>query len=1089
MPVTTERPTSSISMAMLLPWPLPRKSASILPAAPSGWDMTADRSSPFPPPPPPPVPAPKTVTGNFMKERMHPDSGYTTGVMFRLGVLGVLTMLAIATARCVGASLPLVDLADENTVIGFRFKEHDQSGRITRLGERPALEVKWDGAQKPHCEFALRKKIPLPDFFRARLSADIYVPETAPALATLLALRLEDRDGEIFQFPKNIPTGVSGWQTLVFELDQSQPPPVSWGGKPANRKIDLPVKIHGLSIGYKNRKSTGTLGLGKVSLDVLSGPLQISLETGNPLHVVKPGEENLLGIRIANPGSEPASATLHRTITFAGDDDAGKTHMQELTLAPATDTLIPLPKPQKHGVYKLRVRLAGNQGQLTEHTWSYGHMPPAGPIPGRAKGFLFGISEHPQWYPRDEQELMARAAAWAGIKVIRDGIDWKKMEPDRGQWKFESFDHFINVFEKYDIEVAPTYPGPLPKWATAADWKPAKPVNRGRPRPDYGYWAEFVRTFAQRYKGRIRFVETWNEPDLLSFANFTPEEYVRLMEIAYKETKKVDPDIQVQSGGFTTFNMVASSTSDTRFMEKSIRHGKAFYDIFAFHGHGPFHRYVINTESVAKLRVSLGDSAPWWANETAISTVHVGEIGQAETLFQKFLYSWAHGAIGYNWYNLRNKGFDPKNNEHNFGLLTRDFYPKPAYATYNMLARYYREGEFTRTLNLGPGLHGYLFRGKSGDYLLANWNGDAATGDVRPVIINGITGKAAVVDLWGNETPVEVVDGALALPVTKRPSTLRITGQTNAPSITGELFMARGEFTIFPGAKRDFTLALTNPTGREIAFNLNFTAPAGISITPARNSVVVSPGQTRDVVFGATAGASSVSKPGAATSVTLDLRAGNLWQGKLDYKVRSITRIPRRDFAVEPDFVLDNASQITSLVVNEPSTAHLFWKGADDLGAKVWLCEKDGLLLLKAIVTDDVHIQPCSGADVWLGDSIQLGLNIPGQTPNWEIGLTHLASGRSEIHIWQTPRDRFAKDVSGKLSLTTRRDDTARQTIYEATIPFASIRLDQDTARRGFGFNLLVNDNDGITRESFISIAPGLGRGKTTDAWPVVATE
>ncbi|WP_419645558.1 hypothetical protein [Victivallis vadensis] len=40
--------------------------------------------------------------------------------------------------------------------------------------------------------------------------------------------------------------------------------------------------------------------------------------------------------------------------------------------------------------------------------------------------------------------------------------------------------------------------------------------------------------------------------------------------------------------------------------------------------------------------------------------------------------------------------------------------------------------------------------------------------------------------------------------------------------------------------------------------------------------------------------------------------------------------------------------------------------------------------------------------------------------------------------------------------------------------------------RAGFRFNLLVNDNDGFGRESFIALAPGLGESKDPGRYPVV---
>lgn len=999
-----------------------------------------------------------------------------------------LPLLVVGVICRLGASdRPIVDFADEGAPVSFRFQDSGQSGRIKELGGRLAFEITWDGVQKPYCELSLRQKPTLPAFIEGLLAVDIFIPENSRA--TLLTVRLQDRDDEIFQFRQNIPPKAAGWHRLEFPVDMAKAPSVSWGGKTPNKELDAPLRLAGLSVGYSDRQSVGTLGLGTVTVEVTKGMIESRLGTGNPLHVVKPGEEGLLAILLKNPANRETTVKLQYSITFAGGNGAPTHFEKTVSLAPNGETSVGLPPPLKYGVYKLGLQLSDERGEFGEKELSYGYMPPAGPVPGRAKGFLFGISEHPQWYSRPEQDLMAEAAAWAGIKVIRDGIDWRRMQPKPGEWRFESFDYFLDAFAKYDIELAPTYPGPLPAWATAADWTPAKPVNRGRPRPDYGHWVEFVRTFAERYKGRIRFVETWNEPDLLSFANFSVEEYVRLMEIAYTETKKVDPDIVVQSGGFTGFKVPAASSSDADFLEKSVRDGKEFYDVFAFHGHGTFRHYEPQIRKLAELRASLGDDTPWWANETAVSAIHVGEVGQAENLFQKLLFSWAHGAIGYNWYNLRNKGFDPKNNEHNFGLLTRDFYPKPAYVTYNMLARYYREGEFVRAIDMGVGQHGYLFREKAGGYLLANWNGDSFAGDTRPVFVTGVTGAASIIDLWGNETPVPVVNGTLILPVSRRPSTLRLLGQIGEPGVSGNLIRPQGEFTAEAGGRREFSLAIGNPSAGDLDFVFAFEAPSGMRIEPARTTVRLRAGETRDIAFGVVADAATDMGGGAGKSITLNLGVGDLWDGVFAYGVRTVVRVPRGDFTDTPLFVLGDVGQVTSLVVNEPSTAHLFWKGAADLGAEVRLAERGGQLLLKVVVTDDVHVQPHTGADVWMGDNVQFAFNIPGQDTAWEIGLTHLASGESEVHVWQAPRGRKADELACVIILKTNRDEAAKRTVYEARIPLAAIGLDHAAARRGFGFNLLVNDNDGTARESFIAIAPGLGRGKETAGWPLLGID
>ena len=53
--------------------------------------------------------------------------------------------------------------------------------------------------------------------------------------------------------------------------------------------------------------------------------------------------------------------------------------------------------------------------------------------------------------------------------------------------------------------------------------------------PDLDAWREYVRTVADRYRGRIRYWEVWNEPDLGGFNQMSLEEYVQLQKATYEE--------------------------------------------------------------------------------------------------------------------------------------------------------------------------------------------------------------------------------------------------------------------------------------------------------------------------------------------------------------------------------------------------------------------------------------------------------------------------------------------------------------------------------------------------------------------------
>ncbi len=72
---------------------------------------------------------------------------------------------------------------------------------------------------------------------------------------------------------------------------------------------------------------------------------------------------------------------------------------------------------------------------------------------------------------------------------------------------------------------------------------------------DNNPWARFVDQAVQRYKpggtaGRnVRYWEVWNEPDLCHFWGGTPEEYARMLKVAYLVIKNRDPQATVIWGG------------------------------------------------------------------------------------------------------------------------------------------------------------------------------------------------------------------------------------------------------------------------------------------------------------------------------------------------------------------------------------------------------------------------------------------------------------------------------------------------------------------------------------------------------------
>ena len=919
----------------------------------------------------------------------------------------------------------------------------------------------------------------VPEFTKANFRGKVFLPPDQPVSS--FNLRLADADGEVFQFRAALPKGDGKWHEIVFPIDASRPEAGRWGGgEKADGKLTMPVKFRGVTGDFG--AAAGTFGIGRVVCDVLDSNAPVAPElltgSGSPIHVLKAGEEEELTLRLRNPRSRRLSGVLKWSLAGVRGEPLGEA-AERIGLEPGREKRLVLPRPAVFGVYKLNVELTDDDPAVRPYRkeMRFAYLIPAGPTPERNDGFVFGVCSHPQRHGIEEQRKEAMAAGWCGAKALREDIEWFRVQPAEGRWEFGSFDRVVETFGEYGVEVMPIF-AYCTGWARAKEWKPLKPEFFHRERPDYGHWRKFVGTFAARYRDKVRYAEVWNEPDLYMFANFPENEYVRMLETAYDELKRVAPAWQVLCGGFACLPGQSGKAGNPAVMPAVIRSGK--YDIFAFHGHGLFGGYRNQIERLP----SYGNRKPWFANETAVSSMVHGEEVQAQTLFRKLIYSWAKGAVGYNWYDLRNDGDDPGNNEHNFGLLTRDIRPKAAYAAYNMLANHYRGAEFLRPLAFGNGVEAFLFRGRDGKLLLAVWSSDAGA-DGIPLRLAGVTGMAAEIDLFGNVTPLPVRRGELAFKAGRRPATVRVEADAAGLQPGGAFLRSGAEFTVTPGSESTVTPEFVNPTGRPLAVKLAWKTPAGVTVRDAVRSLRLKPGEARKVPV-RLAVAETFTPPEREPAVLqLGLELGALWKGSVGWPLHPVVRlaqgVPRT-----PTFVLRDASQVIPFVPNVPDKAHLFWKNAADLSAEIRLGRDKEALLFEAAVTDDVHHQPYAGAEAWKGDNIQIAMKLPGQNGLWELGLSRLRDNSGEAFCWLAPAGFPVEKTAAAIRLETSRDERAKRTVYRAAIPFRAIGLTEAAARRGFRFNLIVNDNDGEMRESCIGIAPGIAEDKDPERYPTL---
>lgn len=809
--------------------------------------------------------------------------------------------------------------------------------------------------------------------------------------------------------------------------------------------------------------------------------------TGNPVHVLKAGDEKALQLQFTNQSAVPASFRAQavfsdffgRSFTVAKNFQLG-THRSALWH--------PDRMPDRYGIWNVAFTLTDleHKDSISTSSLAFAYMKPAGPIPGYADDFLFSICTHSERWGHSDQEKEVLAAALCGAKVIRTGPEWGTIQPhDRNHWEWEAMDKLVDRYGKNGIEIQYILAFTT-KWAAPLEKQQSKNwLDWSRCAPDLDAWRNYAKTIAQRYKGKIRYWEIWNEPDLSGFGSFTAEEYIKMMQVAYKAIKAVDPQAHVMTGGFATLSD-HPSRKDKQFHEKVLRQAKGSFDVHAYHEHCDFTNYAQRVdEKFIPLRRATGVTVPWYANETAISSMDGAEAFQAETLYKKLLFAWARGAIGYTWYDLRNDGFDPKDSESNFGMLTNDFYPKPVYSVYNALVTWFNGTKFERQFDLGANLWAFVFKGQD-RLIIPCWN-DTAGAATRHIVIKTDARKAEQVDIMGNASAVPLLDGMTILELGALPSALNLVQATKAEP-AGALVEVKSSGVAVPGRPFGLSLLLCNPLKQDRKFSLTLQLPKGITVARSEATAVVPGASRKQLDFQLKVSSDMKGEYGVIPKIKLAYRiADTPWQGEIAVPVNLAISIPAGSVERKPDFLLNTRDQVVSLCAADPAKNHLVWRDADDLSAKIWLAMEKNALRMKAVVTDDVHCQSNNGNRVWQGDNIQFALNIPGQVGTWEIGLSRLDNGKAEAFVWSAPKGFVPEKTMAAIKLETTRQ--GKETIYQATIPLAAVGLTSAQLKQGIRFNLLVNDNDGELREGWIHLAPNLGTNKNPSLYPFIIFE
>jgi len=304
-----------------------------------------------------------------------------------------------------------------------------------------------------------------------------------------------------------------------------------------------------------------------------------------------------------------------------------------------------------------------------------------------------GVGVNIHFISGHEQDLTMISAA--GFKWVRQDFFWDRIERQKGQYDWSEFDAFTTALERHGLRpyYILDYSNPLYEKTVISTnpvtGKPEQHTTASPQQPDsVAAFAKWAAAAAEHFRGREVIWEIWNEPNI-SFWKPKPDtaQYTALALATARAIREADPHACI----------VAPATSGFpwNFLETVLSSGVLEYlDAVSVH---PYRGKRPETAAAdfARLRELIkrhapeGKTIPILSGEWGYSsnTKGVSPETQAAYIARQQLSNLLNGVPISIWYDWKNDGDDPAENEHNFGTVTGALQPKPAYLAIQTLTR------------------------------------------------------------------------------------------------------------------------------------------------------------------------------------------------------------------------------------------------------------------------------------------------------------------------------------------------------------------------------------------------------------------
>jgi len=300
---------------------------------------------------------------------------------------------------------------------------------------------------------------------------------------------------------------------------------------------------------------------------------------------------------------------------------------------------------------------------------------------------------------------------WEDIEIHGKGdFEDRRTQPPKSAW--EKYDRIVNLAQEYGLEIIARLDNP-PAWSRAQ----GNEIGTFAPPDNLDDFGDFVYAVVSRYRGRIRYYQIWNEPNIYpewGEQPIDPVAYTQLLKIGYTRAKEADPEVVIISAGLApTTEMGPKNLSDLVFLQEMYDAGaKGYFDIFSVQGYGlwtgpddrrtdPSRTNFSRSLLIREIMVRNGDGdKPIWAGEVGWNALpeafpgtavygRVSEELQAQyavRAYKRAQEEWPWMGVICYWFFKRADDREKDQPFYYFRLAEPDFTPHPVYWALKELA-------------------------------------------------------------------------------------------------------------------------------------------------------------------------------------------------------------------------------------------------------------------------------------------------------------------------------------------------------------------------------------------------------------------